>query len=314
MTHQEIEFTSLARSESRQLIAMALIEDLGSADPEQQRDITSLSVVPETARGSARFVSRESGVVCGLRVCQEVMECAGRAAELELHVADGARVSGGQTLASLRGTANDLLLVERTCLNFLGRLSGISTLTSRFVAELESTGARILDTRKTTPGWRCLEKYAVSCGGGVNHRMGLFDAVLIKDNHLAMMDLLTDEPLGEIRQAIENSRAWIDANADSLPDGRQTIVQIEVDTLEQLAVALPAGPDIVLLDNMDCSRLEEAVAIRNRTNPAVRLEASGGVTLETVGAIARTGVDRISAGALTHSAVNFDVGLDWVLE
>lgn len=304
-------FPQTARDEARRLIEWALREDLGPGWPEGGGDLTSHSVVPATATGQARFVSRESGVLCGIQVCPLVLEQAAPGVQLAGLVEDGQAVEPGQPLAVLSGPARQILLAERTCLNFLGRLSGISSLTRKFVEQIQGTRARLFDTRKTTPGWRNLEKYAVACGGGHNHRMGLFDAVLIKDNHLALMDALTDPPLAELPDSVAAARHWIDEHAGNLPAGRNTTVQVEVDTLEQLAAVLPAGPDIVLLDNMGPDELETAVGLRDREQPQVQLEASGGVNLQSIGMIARTGVDRISVGALTHSAVNFDIGLDW---
>jgi nicotinate-nucleotide pyrophosphorylase (carboxylating) len=192
-----------------------------------------------------------------------------------------------------------LLAMERTALNFLQRLSGVATMTARFVDEVAGTRALILDTRKTTPGWRALEKYAVRCGGGTNHRIGLHDAVLIKDNHLAWLAEGGD-PIG---RAVGLARA-------GAPEGTK-FIEVEVDTLEQLDRALEVGPDIILVDNLGPEKLAEAVRRRDAKAPGVLLEASGGVNLSTVGAIARSGVDRISVGALTHSAPALDIGLDF---
>jgi nicotinate-nucleotide pyrophosphorylase (carboxylating) len=192
-----------------------------------------------------------------------------------------------------------LLAIERAALNFLQRLSGIATLTAEFVRRVEGTGARIFDTRKTTPGWRVLEKYAVRCGGGTNHRVGLHDSVLIKDNHLAWLAGGGD-PVG---RAIARSRA-------GLPAG--TVIEIEVDSLAMLDRALDCNPDIVLLDNFTLELLAQAVGLRDAKKPAIPLEASGGVSLDTVRAIAETGVERISVGALTHSAPALDIALDYV--
>ncbi len=307
-------FDGATAIECRRLIELAFNEDLGSIDHNKQRDITSCAVIPERVRGSARFVSRRNGVVCGIPVCQWILKIANRDLSLNVHRDDGNRVEPGQSIATISGNARDILLVERICLNFMGRLSGIASLTSQFVEQVAGTAAQILDTRKTTPGWRNLEKYAVLCGGGTNHRMGLFDAILIKDNHLAMMDNLTNERFGEVSQAIAAARNWIARNKSSLPNGADTIVEIEVDRLDQFEKALSGNPDIILLDNMACSQLAAAVQLRNKQRSAVLLEASGGVNLETVRDIALTGVDRISIGALTHSAVNFDIGLDWELD
>ena len=201
--------------------------------------------------------------------------------------------------------------MERTCLNFICRLSGISSLTSEFVGKIRETSACVLDTRKTTPGWRRLEKYAVACGGGMNHRMGLYDAIMIKDNHLAFFRTQVREEGEVIPVAIQNAKKWIGEHAAELPDGNETVLQLEVDTLEQLRVALKTECDIVLLDNMSNEQLREAVEIRNQLSPEIILEASGGVNLDTIVKIAKTGVERISVGAVTHSATNFDIGLDW---
>jgi nicotinate-nucleotide pyrophosphorylase (carboxylating) len=196
------------------------------------------------------------------------------------------------------------LTAERLVLNLLGRLCGIATLTQRFVACVAGTRARIYDTRKTTPGWRRLEKYAVRCGGGTNHRTGLFDAVLIKDNHLAQAAHQGISAADAVRRA----RRFLAACG---PSRTADIVEVEVDTLEQLDAVLPQQPDIILLDNMSCAQLREAVRRRDASGVAVELEASGGVRLSTVREIAETGIERISVGALTHSATTLDVGLDW---
>jgi nicotinate-nucleotide pyrophosphorylase (carboxylating) len=210
-------------------------------------------------------------------------------------------------LATLAGPARSLLTTERVLLNLLSRLSGIATLTRRYVDAVAGLPVRIYDTRKTTPGWRRLEKYAVRQGGGWNHRSGLFDAVLIKDNHLAVAaaagsNLSPAEAVRQVRRSLDTAGPTTAASK---------ILEVEVDTLEQLSQVLPNGPDIVLLDNMTLAQLRQAVALRNSAAPGVALEASGGVNLSTVGEIARTGVDRISVGALTHSAVALDIGLDW---
>jgi nicotinate-nucleotide pyrophosphorylase (carboxylating) len=215
-------------------------------------------------------------------------------------MSDGERVERGSVAAVLSGATRSRLIGERTLLNFLTHLSGVATLTRSFVDLTRGTRAKILDTRKTLPGWRALEKYAVRCGGGVNHRMGLYDGVLIKDNHLAAWVGLENRPtLGE---AVERARRV---------SPKEAPIEVEVDSLEQLRAVLSAGPDIVLLDNMSPAMMREALAIRDATAPAVLLEASGGVTLETVSAIAATGVDRISIGALTHSAAALDLAFDW---
>jgi len=194
------------------------------------------------------------------------------------------------------------------------RLSGISSFAQQYVREIKGTNACVLDTRKTTPGWRRLEKYAVACGGGENHRMGLYDAVMIKDNHLAFRRSQAENKSLTIPNAIELVRKWIDDHVDSLPNGRQTVLQLEVDNLDQLGIALATSVDIVLLDNMTNDQLVAAVKLRDEKAPKVLLEASGGVNLTTIAGIAATGVERISVGALTHSAANFDIGLDWTID
>jgi nicotinate-nucleotide pyrophosphorylase (carboxylating) len=223
-----------------------------------------------------------------------------RAVKVELLIGDGSAVRRGIAAAVVTGPTRSLLIGERTSLNFLTHLSGIASLTQAFVDRVQGTKALILDTRKTLPGWRLLEKYAVRCGGGTNHRFGLYDGVLIKDNHLAACAGLSHGIT--IADAIRRARA-------TSPDG--TPIEVEVDSLEQLRSALAADPDIVLLDNMPPAMMREAVAIRDAAAPAVKLEASGGVSLETVGEIAKSGVDRISVGALTHSAPALDIAFDW---
>jgi nicotinate-nucleotide pyrophosphorylase (carboxylating) len=217
---------------------------------------------------------------------------------------DGSRIDRGTVLATVSGSMRALLAVERTALNFLQRLSGVATRTAEFVTAVEGTRAIILDTRKTTPGWRALEKYAVRCGGGTNHRHGLYDAVLIKDNHLAWLSEhcrpVDDEPI-----------SWAIASARQ-HTGRGVPVEVEVDTLDQLELALSAGPDIILVDNFGLGDLVEATRRRDARAPGILLEASGGVTLNSVRALAETGVDSISIGALTHSAPALDIGLDFL--
>ncbi len=282
----------------RQLVRLAVREDL-----DRSLDWTTVILVPRETRGAARIVARNAGVAAGLAAVPAILD------ELQVDVAwqananDGDALVPGQAVGRLAGAARDLLTSERIVLNFLNRLTGIATMTRRYVDAIAGTGARLYDTRKTAPGWRRLEKYAVRCGGARNHRLGLFDAVLIKDNHLAFAGALP--PAEAVRQAKQHLAEHGDAGI------RDAIVEIEVDTLEQLREVLPAEPDIVLLDNMTPAQLIEAVAIRNAIAPGVELEASGGIQFATLRAVAETGIDRISAGALTHSAVAFDFGLDW---
>jgi nicotinate-nucleotide pyrophosphorylase (carboxylating) len=295
------------REDAARLVRMAAQEDLGPFC-----DCTTESVVPAEALGRAAVVVRQAGVIAGLRVA----ELAVREFEPRLlwtaQAADGDAVVAGQCVARIEGPARGILTSERTMLNLLGRLSGIASLTRRYVEAISGTKARIYDTRKTTPGWRRLEKYAVRLGRGTNHRTGLYDAVLIKDNHLALAAEWGQEGQDySPAAAVVQARAWLRERV-SEPVRSRTIVEVEVDSLGQLAQVLPARPDIVLLDNMGPSQLREAVALRDAQYPQVELEASGGVNLQTVRAIAEAGVDRISVGALTHSALALDIGLDWL--
>jgi nicotinate-nucleotide pyrophosphorylase (carboxylating) len=235
------------------------------------------------------------------------------AIDLQTEAADGDDIASRAVVAELAGSARDMLVCERPLLNLLGRLSGIATLTREYVRRIDGTKARIYDTRKTTPGWRRLEKYAVRCGGGFNHRTGLFDAVLIKDNHLALAAevALAAGQCFTAADSVRRARDFLEQTASERKGG-PLIVEIEVDRLELLDDVLRAGPDIVLLDNMTPDVLRQSVARRDALAPAVELEASGGVTLESVRHIAETGVERISVGALTHSAAALDIALDWL--
>ena len=284
------------------LIDLALAEDLG-----ERGDITSEATIPAVARlETAWIVARAKGVLGGLPVVERLAhrmglrapESGGEEDQFWPIGHDGMALDPPALVATVGGSIRAILAFERTALNFLQHLSGVATVTARFVAAVAGTKAAILDTRKTLPGWRLLDKYAVRCGGGQNHRIGLYDAILIKDNHLAHFVHRGDP----IAAAVAAARA-------NVPPG--TTIEIEVDTLDQLDKALACGPDIVLVDNFDLDRLREAVRRRDAIAPKIRLEASGGVNLETVRAIAGTGVDRISVGALTHSAPALDIGLDF---
>lgn len=290
----------------RQLIALAVREDL-----DRGHDWTTVALVPPDVQAAAEVVARQDGMVAGLLAAELVCREMNLAASWEPQASDGQAVARGEVLATLRGSARDLLTAERTILNFLGRLSGVATLTQRFARELSGLQARLYDTRKTTPGWRRLEKYAVRCGGGHNHRTGLFDAVLIKDNHLALGAQLGAEKFTSA-QAVLHAKDFLAQMRHEWPTIGEPLIEIELDRLDDFEQVLAAGPDIVLLDNMPLELLREAVARRNAAGSKTELEASGGVRLETIRAIAQTGVERISCGALTHSAVNFDVALDWV--
>jgi nicotinate-nucleotide pyrophosphorylase (carboxylating) len=309
-----IAFTQQTQNDAKKLIEMALQEDIGSPQIVTGVDCTTQAIVPAQATAVAAFVTREAGVVCGLEVCKLAIQTHATFLELICHCSDGDTVKKNETIAELSGSAHQILFMERTCLNFLCRLSGISSLTNRFVREINGTQARVFDTRKTAPGWRRLEKYAVKCGGGENHRMGLYDAIMIKDNHLAFYRSLVENSNETIPKVVKRSREWIQNNQSRLPNGSATVLQLEVDTLEQFEIALECMPDILLLDNMTPAQMRTAVKMRNKTAPKVILEASGGVNLRTIKKIALTGVERISIGALTHSAPNFDIGLDWRLE
>jgi nicotinate-nucleotide pyrophosphorylase (carboxylating) len=245
--------------------------------------------------GSVRLVQRSAGVTAGLPAAAATFEMIDGSLHFEPQVADGILAQPGQVLATVSGSLRSILTAERVALNFLQRLSGVASLTRMYVDAVSGLPVVILDTRKTTPGWRLLEKYAVRQGGGTNHRMGLFDGVLIKDNHLAA---LHDDLVAAVHRARQELRGFP--------------IECEVDTLEQLERLLPARPDIILLDNMSTDQLRAAVRLRDAKGPGIRLEASGGVNLTTVRAIAETGVDRISVGALTHSAVAQDIGLDFL--
>ena len=307
----------LSAKEIRQAVQAALAEDIGSGDA------TTLATVPETALANAVMRAREPLVVAGIefaeiafrevaskyvrrdefhesqssRIVKSVTRGT-RPSEIRIEhcVPDGRRVKAGATLLEISGPARAILSAERVALNFVQRLSGIATLTAQFVEAIRGTNTKILDTRKTTPGWRRFEKYAVACGGGKNHRIGLFDMILIKDNHLAA---LKNEKPNAIEAAIQRAQK-------KFPKLK---IEVEADTLEQAAQATAAGADIILLDNMNLRQLRSAVKI---VNGRAQTEASGGVTMKIVRAIASTGVDFISVGALTHSARAVDIGLDFV--
>jgi nicotinate-nucleotide pyrophosphorylase (carboxylating) len=286
--------TAAEQNALRRLIDWSLTEDLGWTG-----DVTTLALIGPRDVGRVAVVARESGVLAGICVLPELFGLLDPQVRVEVLVPDGSVLQPGQVVAHLSGPLRALLTGERTALNFLLRLSGVATLTSQYVAQVAGTRAGVYDTRKTFPGWRLLDKYAVRAGGGRNHRMGLYDQVLIKDNHLAGWQTLPGEH--SLPGAVRRCR-------ELYP---QLVVEIEVDTLTQLQQVLPARPDIVLLDNMSPQQLAEGVALRDRLAPAVELEASGGVSLRTVGAIAQTGVERNSVGGLTHSARALDLAFDW---
>lgn len=263
------------------LLRLALLEDIGSGD------VTSHALIPENLTATAHLVAREPMVLAGLAFAPRLIAMVDGALALTPQRQDGNAIAAGEAFASLHGPARSLLAVERTLLNLLQRMCGVATLTRRYVEAVSGTGVMILDTRKTIPGWRALDKYATRMGGAVNHRMGLYDMLLIKDNHIALS--------GNIASAVAAGRKM------GVP------VVVECDTLDQLSAALVAKPDRILLDNMDLASLREAVAI---TAGRVPLEASGGVSLANLRAIAETGINAISIGRITHSAVAVDIGLD----
>jgi nicotinate-nucleotide pyrophosphorylase (carboxylating) len=281
----------LAAEEIRRAVQLALAEDVGSGD------VTTLATVSEEAAATALMRAREPLVLAGLALAEAAFRQFAPQVQLLPAARDGQSLMADKTLLRLAGPARALLSAERVALNFVQRLSGIATLTAQFVEAVQGTSAQILDTRKTTPGWRRLEKYAVTCGGGHNHRFGLYDRVLIKDNHLAALKNASPNP---IAAALQRARA-------AFPKLK---LEVEADTLEQVEQALAAGADLVLLDNMNPIQLRLAV---QKCKGRAQTEASGGVTLASVRAIAETGVDFISVGALTHSARAVDIGLDFEL-
>lgn len=266
-----------------ELIKQALAEDLAGGE-----DITSVATIAEDATLTAEFVARDSGVIAGIEIAIAVLAEVG-AINVETFIEDGSAVSAGDVLIRVTGNARAILLAERTTLNFLGHLSGIASLTNKWVKEIAGTKCQVRDTRKTTPGWRELEKFAVRMGGGTNHRMSLSDAALIKDNHIASA--------GSVSTAFNRVRSAFPTSP----------IEIEVDTLAQLIEVLPLKPDLVLLDNMTPDQCRAAVEL---VAGKTKLEASGGITIELARKYAETGVDYIAIGAITHSAKNFDIGLD----
>lgn len=331
MPEMRLVFSEVEERAAMRLIEAALSEDLGDAavsgalaaqpfadvfsvttiDPvldrmpdtlpsELDRDLTCAALIDPAETATINVVVRREGVLSGGPVAELVFDRLDPAVAWQPLLADGSFVAAQTVVARASGPLRSLLIGERTALNFLMHLSGVATQTRKFVEAVAGTKAVILDTRKTLPGWRALEKYAVRCGGGTNHRMGLYDGVLIKDNHLAAWARRSGA--STIADAVRQARSVS-------PSG--IAIEVEVDTLEQLRDALTAEPDIVLLDNMGPPTLREAVRLRDALAPATRLEASGGITLSNVREIAETGVDRISIGALTHSAPALDIAFDW---
>jgi len=290
-----IYLTEDARRAARALAKTALAEDLGAAG-----DVTSAAVIPAGLSAAGAYVYKEAAVVAGVGVIEELCALVARQIVIEVLKGDGERVAAGETAMKIFGPARAILAAERTSLNILSHLSGIATLTRAFVDAVAGTKAAIFDTRKTLPGLRALEKYAVRCGGGSNHRMGLYDQVLVKDNHLALMRAAGGA--GNLVEALIAVKKKAPSNV---------AVEVEAKTLGEVDAALAAGADVIMLDNMRLDAMRKAVAlVARRGGRRPLLEASGGVTLRSVAKIAATGVDRISVGALTHSASAIDISLE----
>lgn len=292
-----VEFNEPERRAAEMIIEYALLEDLDGGG-----DLTCRALIDPIQTATVYVVARERGVLAGSPVAELVLARHSGEVQWVPRLNDGAALQPGCVIAEVSGPLGVILTCERTVLNFLTHLSGVATVTRRFVDAVAGTKAGIFDTRKTHPGLRVLEKYAVRIGGGKNHRMGLYDGILIKDNHLAALTAGDGEP--SLAEIVRRARAAFGPTV-------HVPVEIEVDTLAQLQDAVRGGPDQVLLDNMPLEMLREAVRIRDASAPEVELEASGGVRLESVREIAETGVDRISVGALTHSASYLDIGFDW---
>lgn len=299
--HAQVVWNERLVAEVRQSAQLWFREDCGL-----EVDWTSAALVDETIERSLAVTARTDGVIAGLRVIEVVVDEFQENLVWSSVIDDGDCVEAGTVIGHLSGSVRSILQVERVILNVLGRLSGVATTTRDLVEAIQETTCRIYDTRKTVPGWRLLDKYAVCCGGGFNHRIGLYDAILIKDNHLAAIHENGLSPADAVRR----SREFI---FKTFPASRanQMVVEIEVDSLNQLAAVLPSEPDIVLLDNMTVEELRQAVALRGDNAPDVILEASGGIMLENIFDVAKSGIDRISTGAPTHTSSWIDIGLDW---
>lgn len=370
--YQAITWCSAVEDDFRTLLDIAIREDVESIG-----DLTSLSLIPEKAVGRAAVVSRSEGVIAGMPTVQIICEAISPDLRWEPLVEDGAHVGKKQKIGILSGPARAMMQAERLILNFVARLSGIATTTNEYVQRIADTKSKVYDTRKTTPGWRLLEKYATCCGGAQNHRAGLYDAILIKDNHLALAagraglgaleydpalavrkvrqfleeqdelgprppvhchgnliatckmrtsllaavaevtgsavlsQIIAKTPCHKLEMANQENQQVPRKPADNFP-AKDVIVEVEVDTFQQFEEVLSADPDIIMLDNMSCEMMRRAVELRNQRKPEIELEASGGITLNTIHDVAMTGVERISVGALTHSFQIFDLGLDWL--
>ncbi|PCJ61804.1 MAG: nicotinate-nucleotide diphosphorylase (carboxylating) [Planctomycetota bacterium] len=288
-----VSLKKLTPSSYKLIVDQAIQEDISTGD------ITSKAVNLPDEEFKGFLVSREKGILSGMDIAKYTLEKIAPNAKISLLKKDGNNLSPNTKIAKISGLTSEVLTAERILLNFIQRLSGIASITKQYADLIKHTNAKILDTRKTTPGWRLLEKYAVTCGGGYNHRIGLYDMVMIKDNHIASVSKLTKNP---IKECIQRAKKSI---------GKKKIkIIVEIDHLSQLEEALLASPQIILLDNMKPAFLKRAVNLKNSLAPKILLEASGGVNLKTVKKIAESGVDRISVGALTHSVKALDIGLD----
>ncbi|SMP42030.1 nicotinate-nucleotide pyrophosphorylase [carboxylating] [Neorhodopirellula lusitana] len=316
----------------RQLVRLAIAEDL-----DVSMDWTTVAMIDAERRGACQIVSRDHGIAAGIALAPWIIDEFDADLEVEVLISEGESFSPGTPLVRLSGSARDLLTSERVTLNLLSRLCGVATLTNQYVKQMQGTSARLYDTRKTTPGWRRLEKYAVSCGGGHNHRTGLYDGFLIKDNHLALGRSKETNAAGDGEEAATASTDGLksgELKADKSKAGKltageaarravamrggtlnqlvaPTMVEIEVDSLDQFDQVIHTGIDIILLDNFSLDDLRTAVARRDAAEVTVELEASGNVNIDTIANVAATGVDRISSGALTHQATWLDLGMDW---
>jgi nicotinate-nucleotide pyrophosphorylase (carboxylating) len=296
--HRQLKWSEIDQDYLQRLVAMARDEDMDGAGlrrPPLRKGDSTTNGQALSGGGTADLVAREEMVVCGLKLLPMVLAAYGKGCTVKTQFADGAIVPAGTVLATIAGQAPVLLSAERPLLNFLQRLSGIATITRRHVEALGDSSTRLLDTRKTTPGWRMLEKYAVACGGACNHRLGLFDRVMLKDNHLAAAGATAGQRLAD---AVRRAR-------EATPD---LPIEVEVDALEQIAPVVEAGADIILLDNFTPARIREAVKL---IAGRAFTEASGGVTLRSLPGLSRLGLDFISTGALVHHSVWIDIGLDW---
>jgi nicotinate-nucleotide pyrophosphorylase (carboxylating) len=306
VSHQPREFLQSQWNDHLAAHVAARAGDWFAEDLGHECDWTSVGLIPGAASSELAVVTRKAGVIAGLPAAEVVAGVADAGLRWRPLVADGAVVEAGTRVAVLAGATRSVLAAERVILNLLGRMAGVATATARLVAAVAGTPCRVYDTRKTVPGWRLLDKYAVRMGGGWNHRMGLYDAILIKDNHLAALAREGIAPAEAVRRA----RRFV---GETFPPSRADamVVEIELDAIDPLESVLAAGPDVVLLDNMRPEQLAACVATRNRRAPRVVLEASGGIRLDTAAAIAATGVDRMSTGWPTHDAPWLDVALDW---